>query len=884
MPTPATPAVSADEMPKLRLPRAFVPTAYTARLAIDPDKPTFEGSIAIDGNIGEPTSVIWLHAYHLTIKSARATREGTTVAITATPRGEELVELHSDAPMQPGAWQLAFDYSGQIDPLVTLGAFKETSGGHAYVYTQFESVGARRVFPCLDEPDSKATWQLTLDVPSADLAVANTMPTRDSDLGNGTHRWEFAATKPLPSYLVAFGVGPFDIVPGAKTKSGVAVRVIAPKGRAAEASYAAQNTGRVLDLLEDWFGIPYAFGKLDVMAIPLTSGFGAMENAGLVTFEEQLLLIDPQHPSWDRRADYIDTAAHELAHQWFGDLVTTAWWDDIWLNEGFANWMETKIVAKFDPSWHAELREVQMRRSAMRSDSLVTARRIRQPIEDENDILNAFDGITYNKGATVLRMFESFVGPDVFQKGVREYLNAHQFGNATSSDFIAAISKAADKDVAPAFATFLDQAGLPQLTFELQCGHGKPHVAIAQTRYVGDQAPPEATKPWIVPVCIAYDVNGARKQTCTLLDAPNATIDLATSSCPRWIAPNSGGRGYYRADLTVKQATALRDEAWSQLTPTERLVTFLDVATSATEAHQGQELPLTLAMSFVPKLLASGDRFAISNVIDLADRLTWFTADDQRPKLEAWLRATFGPGAAKLGALPKDNDDLDAETIRSELFQQAAYEGRDPELTKQAVELAGHWRDLPEAMRGNILAVAADASPEIQAKLREDLKTEKDIVKLGDAIGALSRIRDPQRLEQALGTMLDPAIDFRQAMWMLTSVDPTTVALRTSFFKAHQADLFKRLPAIDDTGTSVYAFAIPFASSCDPAKRDEYAAYMKQTFSSIPGAPRILTQLTEELDRCIATRKLLDPEVRGWLGGVKIVKAAKSAKPQKSTK
>jgi cytosol alanyl aminopeptidase len=289
-------------------------------------------------------------------------------------------------------------------------------------------------------------------------------------------------------------------------------------------------------------------------------------------------------------------------------------------------------------------------------------------------------------------------------------------------------------------------------------------------------------------------------------------------------------------------------------------------------------------MSFVPKLLAAGDRFAISNVADLVDHLGWFAGDDQRPKLEAWLRATFGPGATKLGALPKDGDDLDAEVSRAQLFEQAAYAGRDPDLTKQAIELAGHWRELPEAMREDILTVAVDASPELQAKLREDVKTEKDIVKLGAGLSALSHVRDPHRLEQALGTMLDPAIDFRESMWMLASVDATTLAVRESFFKTHQSELFKRLPAIDDTGTSVFAFAQPFASDCDAARRDELAAYLKQTFSAIPGAPRHIVQMTEGLDRCIATHKQLDPEVRGWLGGVKIVKTAKPAKPLKSTK
>jgi alanyl aminopeptidase len=877
---PTPPPAPGDAVPKLRLPRTFLPTSYTARLAIDPDKPTFDGAIQIDGKLTDATSTIWLHGYHLTIKAAKATQNGAAVAITATPRGDELLEIHADAPLQPGAIQLGFDYTGQIDPLVTLGAFKEVSDKHSYVFTQFESIGARRVFPCFDEPDPKVPWTLTLDVPSADIAVSNTLTDRDSDLGNGMHRYEFGTTKPLPSYLVAFGIGPFDVVPAGKTKSNVPVRIIVPKGHAAEAAYAAANTAHILDLLEEWFGIPYAFGKLDAMAIPVTSGFGAMENAGLVTFDGELLMLEAK-PSWSRRESYISVASHEFAHQWFGDLVTTAWWDDIWLNEGFANWMETKIVAKFEPSWHGDLAEVQMRRRAQDSDSLVTARKIRQQIENENDILNSFDGITYNKGASVLRMFESFVGADTFQRGVRDYLTAKQFGNATSTDFIAAISNAAKRDVAPAFATFIDQAGLPQLTFDLQCTGGKPRVQIAQTRYVGDQPPPDETKPWIVPVCISYE--GAKAPVCTLVDQPTATLELA-GQCPRWIAPNAGGRGYYRVDYTVKQATALRDEAWSSLTPAERLVTFGDVVTSAFEAHHGQQLPLALAMSFVPKLLAAGDHFSFNAVGDLVERVIDLTQPDQQAKLETWFRATFGPGATKVGLVPKDGDDWDAEVNRRSFVGLDAYWGRDPDLVKQVVELAAHWRELSAGVRGRFLEIAVDASPEVQADVRAAVKTEKDPNRLHEDLDALSGIRDPQRLTQALDAMLDPTIDFRQSMWMLASGVNSTLATRQAFFKAHQAELFKRLPAIDDTGTSIYAFATPFSSDCDAARRDELAAFIKDTFAKIPGAPRLITQLTERLDRCIATHKLLDPEVRGWLGGVKIIKPAKPAKPQQSSK
>ena len=879
-PTPAQPAQPAQPdaaaIP-LRLPRAFVPTAYAAKIAIDPDKAAFDGSIRIDGNVAAAAPSIWLHGYHLQIRHASATRDGRTVALAPVPHGEEMIEFRADAPLDAGAWQVAIDYTAQIDPFATLGAFKEVAAGKAYVYSQFESIGARRAFPCLDEPDNKVPWQLTIDVPKGDIAVANTYAAHDEALPDGGHHYEFAPTQPLPSYLVAFGVGPFDVVPAGKTKSGVPVRIVVPQGRAAEASYAAASTARILDLLEEWFGIPYAFGKADMLVIPTTSGFGAMENAGLVTFEEGIVLIDPKRPSWERREEYVAVAAHELAHQWFGDLVTTAWWNDIWLNEGFANWMETKITARFEPAWHHELDEVHMRRSAQQADSLVSARQIRQPIETENDILNAFDGITYDKGASVLRMFETYVGPDTFQRGVREYLTAHRFGNGSSDDFVAAIGKVANKDLGPAFATFLDQAGLPQLSFELSCTGDGPRVAIAQRRYVAAGSPQGgATKPWIVPVCVAFDGGKGRREACTLLDAAQGTLALDTKQCPRWIAPNVGGRGYYRSDLTAKQVTALRDEAWPLLTPAERLVTFEEATSSATIPHAGNSLPLQLAISFVPKLLAGGERYALHDVEGLVEHLVHDTAAEHLGKLEAWLRLTFSPGATKLGPLPKDADDINAEATRSGFWATAAYTGRDPELAKQAIALAAKWRELPDAMQGVLLDTAVDASADVQAAVRGDVDAVHDNEKLKHALHALATVRDPARLEHALDVMLDPKVDFRHSMWMLAEGAPVTAATRQAFFRAHQQELMKRLPPIDDTGVSTYAFAAPFAEDCNAERRDQIVDYMKATFSAIPGAPRILTQLSEGLDRCIETRKVLQPEIAAWLGGIKIAGKPKS--------
>src|SRR5215468_1656401 len=292
-------------VPKLRLPRNFLPASYAATLAIDPAATGFDGTIAITGEVAQRSSVIWLHGHQLAIKRASAARRGAEVAFTATPHGDELLELRAAAPLESGTWTLAIDYTGTYDPLNTTGAFKQVVRGVPYVYSQFEALYARRVFPCLDEPDSKVPWQLTLDIPADQVAVSNTPIVREEARAGGKKRVTFARTKPLPSYLVAFGVGPFDVVDAGKTRSGTPVRIVVMKGRAGEAAWAAQTSARLIDLLEEFFGSPYPYEKMDMLAIPVTVGFGAMENAGLITYTETGILLDPQHGSRQREHAWI---------------------------------------------------------------------------------------------------------------------------------------------------------------------------------------------------------------------------------------------------------------------------------------------------------------------------------------------------------------------------------------------------------------------------------------------------------------------------------------------------------------------------------------------------------------------------------------------------
>jgi alanyl aminopeptidase len=857
--------------PVLRLPRNFLPTSYTATLAIDPALSGFDGTIAIAGNVSEPSSVIWLHGRHLKIEHAAAAQGGAETQLTATPHGDELLELRAAAPLAAGAWTLMINYTGEYDELNTAGAFKQTVRGAAYVYTQFESLYARRVFPCFDEPDSKVPWKLTLDVPDQLVAVSNTPAVHEQALGAGKKRVEFAVTKPLPTYLVAFGVGPFDVVDAGKTRSGTPVRIVTMRDRAPEAAWAARTSTKLIDLLEEFFGSPYPYEKMDMLAIPVTVGFGAMENAGLITFTETLILLDPKHAAKGDEYGWIDVAAHELAHQWFGDLVTTAWWDDIWLNEGFATWAERKISARFEPAWHDELSEVNLRNAALGDDGLVSARQIRQPIAVPDDIQNAFDGITYNKGASVLNMFEGYLGPDVFRRGVRDYLKQHAFGNATSTEFSAAISTAAGKDVNAAFATFLEQPGAPEITASLVCDAGQPpRVALGQRRYVPPGAPaPAAGKPWIVPVCVAFDRGGQRAETCTLLDAATGSIALDAPSCPRWMMPNVDGRGYFRNTYTLAQVTALRDLAWPQLKATERRVVFFDVSDAATLG----KLPLPVALSFLPKLLAAGDRFSVRAALSIPRGVRDVVPDELRASYEGWMRRTFGAAARKAGLAPSDRDTLDIEEVRGALIDAVANVGRDPALTAEAIKLADKWRDLPPAIRGEVIALAAHASPAVFERLLKEVYTEQDRARRGEIVNALAGTRDVAQQRAALALILDPKLDIRDTQFMFFGAnDEANRVVSQQFFKDHKDAVMKRLPP-DSTTSGQAWLAYVFTSSCSPARRDEIAAYVTAEFTKLSGGERTIKQAIEGMDQCIARRALMEPGIRSWLAS-----AAKAGK------
>lgn len=839
-------------MDGLRLPTNFVPTGYEATLAIDPSQPTIRGTMQIEGDMKMPSAAVLLHARDLVIHKATA-NEGIPLAIKRLDA--DVVELRPKDFMFIGWWTLTLEYEAKITHEVR-GAFRVDNGADSYVYSYFEPIHARRVFPCFDEPGIKVPWQLSIEVPKDQIAVSNETVVEQTPLDGGRTRFRFARTQPLPSYLVAFGVGPFEVVPAGNAKSGKPLRLVVPRGSGDRTAYAAKSLARIVDFFEGWFGIPLPYSKLDVIGVPSMGG-GAMEHAGLITADASYVLLDPKTMSWAQRMDSVGTIGHEVSHQWFGDLVTPVWWDETWLKESFASWMEHKILGAFDPSWQGERWITTNRMRALGADSLATARQIRQPITKRDEIGETFDAITYSKGATVLGMLERFVGPEVFQRGVRDYLAAHMHGNATTADLISAIEGASGKQLAEAFSSYVDQPGVPLIEATLACdSRSQPKIRVVQQRFVRrGSASAGDPKQWVIPMCVAYDKDGKRAEACQF--APGTTeIALPAINCPRWVMPNAGGIAYYRVGVDEAAAQKLRDVAWPSLTWAERRALVEDVRAFVLEGR----LPVALLASFVAKVASGEDRFTLDDVLDyrgLPRELGRLVGDDMVGASNAWVRATFGAAAKKRDFVGSPKDSLADEFNRGALVE-AATDAGDPALVARAKKLAASYRDLPQATRALVLPVAARTDAAFAAKLRADAVVEAD----HDL--RMLQLRSLAQAGLHLDLALDPKIPNEDVAWFIELARPSGQIL-VRWLAEHGKELLARFPA-DDTFAPFMLYG-PF--TCDPAQRDATVGVMTQLFGKMSGAAKILRQNVEDIDQCIAQRAIVEPSLRAWLKSTK---------------
>ena len=845
---------AAPTPPAFRLPASARPLAYAADLTVDPAQPTFSGRLAIDLELSSVTDVIWLNAQDLSVASATVEGVGAVAVVAAPPR---FVGLHAPAPLGPGPVHVEIVYQGKVVRGDSLGFFAQKIGDAWYGFTQFEAVGARMVFPCFDEPGFKVPWKLTLHVPKGLVAVSNAPSDPPVEEEGGGQAYHFLRTPPLPSYLIAFAIGPFEFVDAGRTQGGLPVRVLAPRGRTREAAYTAQVTAPLLTLLEKYFGTPYPFDKLDVVPVPEAFGFSAMENPGLITYVESLVLHRPEEITLADRRAYADTAVHEMAHQWFGNLVTSAWWDDIWLNEALATWIESKILDQWKPEWGVRVGDVSANAVAMAFDDLDSARRVREPVHDENDIENAFDGITYNKGATVLRMLELWLGEATFQKGIRAYLGKRARGVATYDDFVADMGEAIGRDLSAPLGSFLDQTGVPLLGAELRCEAGKPPVlALSQKRYLPLGSQGDRDRLWKIPVCVRWSVAGDKPgSACTLLAGGTGELELTSAKkCPEWILPNQGGSGYYHSKLPEPLWARLLDaRTLARLGADERLAVHNDVealvASGDLDATRLLELTVLLASdkNRYVREATLGDFWALDDMI----------GDDVRPAYQRALRKIFGPAAHKLGFVPRRGEPEDTSLLRPQLIQLVGDAGDDAVLLAQARKLAWKWLDdhsavAPEMLDTVLHLAASRGDRALHDRLLTELHKATELQDRDRLFAAMGSFRDPALVKQSLDLVLAGDFALTETIDLLWAAAGWrgTRDLAWAYLLQHYDELAAHLPK-----ERISRLVRLGAGYCSEAKRAETAEFFRARNAQALGGPRDYQQTLESFTLCVAFRE-----------------------------
>jgi alanyl aminopeptidase len=603
--------------PGQRLSDVASPLAYDLRLEIDPNSDSFRGQVEIEISLARATDHVWLHADELGITKATYRQGNTLGRLAELPIGndEDMRGWSFGSPLS-GKVTLAFEYTGKITLDEPEGLFRQQAAKQWYVFAQSESVFARRILPCFDEPRWKPTWRVTLIVPPKLVALGNGAVTSETVRSDGKREVVLAPVSGMASYLLSVAVGPFAIVELGKVgRNGVPARVIVPAGKQNRVGVVQQKLAPVVDAIEGYLDLPLPLAKLDLVAVP--SFFGAMENTGLITYEESILTGDPK--KWWIPRRFIRFTAHELAHQWFGNQVTQVWWDDLWLAEGFSTWLGDKIGDELGAANDPSMRKQLARLHAISSDD--EARPLRRPIDDEG-VEERFDAIAYEKGGALLEMIEEFVGPEKFREAMRAYVRKHDGGSVTSKDVVAAMATIS-ADAAAVTSTYLDLGGAPVVTLAVDCAS----KAIQLRAATGT-----------VPVCVRYPEGDKVTRACVAASKDRGTI--TTPSCPAWVIGNAGGDGYYRIANPALAAKAPGTQA-------ERLTYADDLAAALLRG----DVPLATALGELERL-AAGDSAGLLGAMLIAQAIDPLVEEALRPAWNRYLTARFGTKMAKRPGAP----------------------------------------------------------------------------------------------------------------------------------------------------------------------------------------------------------------------------------------
>jgi puromycin-sensitive aminopeptidase len=791
-----------------RLPPTVRPRRYDLTLEPDLDTATFAGEETIEVEVVEPTAEIVLNAAEIEIDEASVELPGkakpATITLSLDEEAERLtLRLDQELPAGPATVHLRF--RGVLNDKLHgfyRSTFTDESGTERVLATtQMEATDARRAFPCWDEPDAKAVFAVTLVVPEDLLAVSNAAELSRQAVPDkaGKVAVRFADTMPMSTYLVAFVVGPL-VATEPVLVDGKPLRVVCPVGKEHLADYALEVGAFALRYFSEWFGIVYPGDKLDLVAIP-DFAFGAMENLGCVTFRERYLLIDPETATQAERQAVVDVIAHEIAHMWFGDLVTMKWWNGIWLNEAFATFMEMTCTDAFRPDWQRWVDFGLSRSAAFDTDALGSTRPVEYPVVSPSEAEGMFDILTYEKGASVVRMLEQYLGADRFRAGLRRYMARHQFGNTETSDLWDALEEETGEPVRRIAETWIFQGGFPEVTVSSLDGGG---LRFSQRRFrYGDgaggngsagSAPDDAR--WAVPVVVEHGGGDGSSSTVerVLLDGP--TADLPVSGPLGWAKANAGAHGFYRVRYAPDLLAALLDRL-GELTPLERYV-LVDDAWAAVLAGS---MTGSAFLDMLDGFAGETDLSVWERIVGGLSQLERLVEGDARRRLHDRVGALIGPARGRLGDAAADGDDDRTRTLRGTLLQAAAVLADDPAAQERCRELLDAFLADPSSVDPSLSSAALTASTTLgdlalHERLAERFEAAENPQDRERILRSLARFRDADALARTLELSLSGGVRTQDAPYLLgeTLANRDNAAAAWAFVSGRWGEIAERFP------------------------------------------------------------------------------------------
>jgi aminopeptidase N len=834
-----------------RLSQSVKPERYVLTLTPDLKAATFTGVELIDLDVKQPTATITLNSAEIEFQAVTVTAGGNQQTGTvSTDKDKEQTTFAFPQQVPAGKASLSIHYTGILNDELR-GFYLSKTEKRNYAVTQFESTDARRAYPSFDEPAMKATYDVTLVVDKGDTAISNSEILSDTPgPGADKHTLKFGTTPKMSTYLVAFLVGDFKCTSG--EQDGVKIRVCATPDKLDLTSYGVDVAKYVLHYYDDYFGIHYPLKKLDLIGLPDFEA-GAMENFGAITYRETALLIDPKTASVGSKRGVAEVIAHEMAHQWFGDLVTMQWWDNIWLNEGFATWMETKPVAAMHPEWNIDQEEAGGLDGTLDRDAQPTTRAIRAKADTREEIEQMFDGISYGKAGAVLNMVENYVGRETFRQGVHNYLKAHEYGNATAEDFWGAQTAVSHKPVDKIMESLVGHPGAPLVTFGDPAG-GK--VDVAQQRFfLSPSIKPDPAQKWTIPVCF----KAASGQDCQMLTPESTSLSVPAGSL---FFANAGGRGFYRSAYPPDRYAALVAQVETGLKPAERINLIGDewAQVRANKATVGDYLNLVSAVK------SDENAEVISNALSGFRAIYSRVAATQEEKdgLAAWLRSNFSQEYAKLGP-PAPSDSPNKRELRAELMSVLGGYGKDANVIQQAKDVAAKYladqasQDATLAQTAtSIAALNGDAA--LFDRLQHVFETSTNPELQEHALGLLAMFQKPELQQRALDYALTDKVRKQDAAFQFA------IALGASETRDRAWQYIK------DHWDAVHALLTPEMGSdlvgststfCSAQAREDVQQFFAE--HKVASADQAMKHSVERINGCIEFRDLQQANLNRWL-------------------